>query len=82
MYTLLILLQERLKLSEAALKEAIGMLVFEHRTTPEGQLTKKAMCELKELREYIQKVQAMEEDERTDRQVRGKCNINAGKCKK
>ncbi|XP_041782750.1 SET domain-containing protein SmydA-8-like [Anopheles merus] len=75
-------LLERLKLSEAALKEAIGMLVFEHRTTPEGQLTKKAMCELKELREYIQKVQAMQEDERTDRQVRGKCNINAGKCKK
>uniref|UniRef100_A0A182PVE2 SET domain-containing protein n=1 Tax=Anopheles epiroticus TaxID=199890 RepID=A0A182PVE2_9DIPT len=67
-------LLERLKISEAALKEAIGMLMYEHLTTPEGQLTKKAMRELKELREYIQKVQAMEEDERRDRQIRGKRN--------
>uniref|UniRef100_A0A182ND80 SET domain-containing protein n=1 Tax=Anopheles dirus TaxID=7168 RepID=A0A182ND80_9DIPT len=75
-------LLERLHAAEGALKEAIGMLVFEHRTTPEGQLTKKAMCELKELREYIQKVQAMEEDERTDRQFRVKRTSNTGKCKK
>uniref|UniRef100_A0A182W898 SET domain-containing protein n=1 Tax=Anopheles minimus TaxID=112268 RepID=A0A182W898_9DIPT len=74
-------LLERLQIAESALKEAIGMLVFEHPTTPEGHLTKKAMCELKELREYIQKVQAMEEDERTDRQFRGKRN-NTGKGKK
>uniref|UniRef100_A0A182R8Y9 SET domain-containing protein n=1 Tax=Anopheles funestus TaxID=62324 RepID=A0A182R8Y9_ANOFN len=75
-------LLERLQLAESALKDAIGMLVFEHPTTPEGHLTKKAMCELKELREYIQKVQAMEEDERTDRQFRGKRTNNTGKNKK
>ncbi|XP_050094257.1 SET domain-containing protein SmydA-8-like [Anopheles aquasalis] len=72
-------LQGNLHTAESVLKEAIGMLVFEHPTTPEGQLTKKAMCELKELREYIQNVQALAEDEKTDRQFRGKRAANGKK---
>ncbi|XP_058062039.1 SET domain-containing protein SmydA-8-like [Anopheles bellator] len=67
-------LQKHLQMAESVLKEAISMLIFEHPTTPEGHLTKKAMCELKELREYIQSVQALAEDERTDRQFGGKRN--------
>ncbi|XP_058128626.1 SET domain-containing protein SmydA-8-like [Anopheles ziemanni] len=58
-------LQTSLKTAESALKEAISMLLFEHPTTPEGHLTKKAMCELKTLREDVQNVQAMIEDEQT-----------------
>lgn len=74
-----IVLQENLHTAESVLKEAIGMLVFEHPTTPEGQLTKKAMCELKKLREYIQNVQALAEDEKTDRQFKGKRTTNGKK---
>ncbi|XP_055626230.1 SET domain-containing protein SmydA-8-like isoform X2 [Toxorhynchites rutilus septentrionalis] len=54
--------------AEAELKQAISMLLFEHPTTPEGQLTKRAMRELKDLREEIAEVRAMIEDENMDKQ--------------
>ncbi|XP_053686070.1 SET domain-containing protein SmydA-8-like [Sabethes cyaneus] len=51
--------------AENGLKESISMLLFDHPTTPEGQLSKRAMCELKELREEISQVKALVEDART-----------------
>lgn len=75
--------------AENELKQAIGMLLFEHTTTPEGQLTKRAMQELKELREEIAEVRAMIEDENLDRQsqyrnrrVNGNGNSNSSSYKK
>ncbi|XP_055597926.1 SET domain-containing protein SmydA-8-like [Uranotaenia lowii] len=61
-------LLENLMRAEIELKQAINMLLFEHPTTPEGQLSKRAMRELKELREEISYVRAMIEDENLDRQ--------------
>lgn len=65
------------------------MLLFEHPTTPEGQLTKRAMQELKELREEIAEVRAMIEDENLDRQsqyrnrrTNGNGNSNSSSYKK
>lgn len=54
--------------AEAELKQAISMLLFEHQTTPEGQLAKRSMRELKDLREEIAVVRAMIEDENMDKQ--------------
>ncbi|KAL9703820.1 hypothetical protein quinque_007338 [Culex quinquefasciatus] len=75
--------------AENELKQAIGMLLFEHPTTPEGQLTKRAMQELKELREEIAEVRAMIEDENLDRQsqyrnrrTNGNGNSNSSSYKK
>lgn len=75
-------MQASLKTAESALKEAISMLLFEHPTTPEGQLTKKAMCELKTLREDVQNVQAMIEDEQTLQKYSLKGSSTAKKYKK
>lgn len=53
------------------------MLLFEHSSTPEGQLAKRAMRELKELRAEIAVVQAMIEDEKLEppsRNQRGNSN--------
>lgn len=65
------------------------MLLFEHPTTPEGQLTKRAMQELKELREEIAEVRAMIEDENLDgqsqyrnRRTNGNGNSNSSSYKK
>lgn len=44
------------------------MLLFEHSSTPEGQLVKRAMRELKELRAEIAVVRAMIEDENLESQ--------------
>ncbi|XP_038111924.1 SET domain-containing protein SmydA-8 [Culex quinquefasciatus] len=44
---------------ESGLKQSISMLLFEHPTTPEGHLTKRAMQDLKELREEIAQVRAL-----------------------
>lgn len=51
--------QASLAKAETGLKESISMLLFEHPTTPEGQLTKRAMHDLKELRKEIAQVQEM-----------------------
>ncbi|XP_053679551.1 SET domain-containing protein SmydA-8-like [Anopheles nili] len=67
-------LVENLHTAEGILKEAISMLIFEHPTTPEGNLTKKAMCELKELREYLQRIEAMADDQGLNCQFRGRRN--------
>ncbi|XP_058834417.1 SET domain-containing protein SmydA-8-like [Topomyia yanbarensis] len=47
--------------AEIGLKESIRMSLFEHPATPEGQLSKRAMFELKELRGEITQVRAMVE---------------------
>lgn len=46
-------LLKRLQESEMILKEAISMLVYEAKTTPEGRLTQRCLLELKELRIHI-----------------------------
>lgn len=43
-------------MAESLLKESINNLVFEHKTTPEGQLCKRALIQLKELRQSIQQI--------------------------
>lgn len=53
------------------------MLLFEHNSTPEGQLVKRAMRELKELRAEISVVRAMIEDENLESQNRNQRNSNA-----
>ncbi|EAT38341.1 AAEL009757-PA [Aedes aegypti] len=63
--------------AEGELKLAINMLLFEHNSTPEGQLVKRAMRELKELRAEISVVRAMIEDENLESQNRNQRNSNA-----
>ncbi|XP_058831016.1 SET domain-containing protein SmydA-8-like [Topomyia yanbarensis] len=65
--------------AEIELKQAISMLLFEDASTPEGQLAKRAMRELKALREEIAEVRAMIEDENLDMQdqYRNRSNVNA-----
>lgn len=46
-------MQEILSKVESLLKESINNLVFEHKTTPEGQLCKRALLNLKDLRALI-----------------------------
>lgn len=48
---------KKLLKAEILLKESVSMLVYEHISTPEGKLGRKAMTELKELRELIEKMQ-------------------------
>lgn len=72
-------MQDNLIKAEGELKQAISMLLFEHSTTPEGQLAKRAMRELKELRAEISVVRAMIEDEKLEpqgRNQRGNNNAN------
>lgn len=52
-------LLEELAKAEGGLKESISMLLFEHPSTPEGQLTKRAMRDLKDLREEIKQTRAI-----------------------
>ncbi|XP_062560550.1 SET domain-containing protein SmydA-8-like [Armigeres subalbatus] len=52
-------LLEELAKAESGLKESISMLLFEHPSTPEGQLTKRAMRDLKSLREEMKQVRSM-----------------------
>lgn len=44
--------------AETLLKDAITNLVFEHKTTPEGQLCKRALVHLKELRVSIDNIRS------------------------
>ncbi|XP_053683976.1 SET domain-containing protein SmydA-8-like [Sabethes cyaneus] len=75
-------LLDNLLKAENDLKQAISMLLFEHVSTPEGQLAKRAMRELKDLREDIADVRAMIDDEQLEKQdhnrrnntVNNKCN--------
>ncbi|XP_055530981.1 SET domain-containing protein SmydA-8-like [Wyeomyia smithii] len=62
------------KLGEAenGLRESIGMLLFDHPTTPEGQLSKRAMSELKELRGELSQLKALTEDANTAKPNRSK----------
>uniref|UniRef100_A0A1W7R8A5 Putative histone tail methylase n=1 Tax=Aedes albopictus TaxID=7160 RepID=A0A1W7R8A5_AEDAL len=52
-------LLEELSKAEGGLKESISMLLFEHPSTPEGQLTKRAMHDLKDLREEMKQVKVI-----------------------
>lgn len=52
--------------SETALKEAISMLVYEAKTTPEGRLTQRALKELKELRDHIKVLQGIRDRKSED----------------
>lgn len=63
---MLIRLQGVLNEGETIAKEAIGMLIYEPATNPEGMLAKQAMCELKELR--TRKIQI----EKTSKKANGK----------
>ena len=57
-----ILLDNLLK-GQQLLKDAINMLLFEHITTPEGQLTRRAMMELKQIRQQIEEVQILVDED-------------------
>lgn len=48
---------EKLKFSEKILKESTEMLLYEPNRTPEGQLARRALMELKELRETIKDIE-------------------------
>lgn len=50
-------LKSQLNDAEAIAKDAIGMLLYEPATNPEGMLAKQAMYELKELRTIKQHVE-------------------------
>lgn len=54
------ILLEQLLRAESILKDSISNLVFEHKTTPEGQLCKHALVNLKDLRGLIEQVKSME----------------------
>ncbi|XP_058457251.1 SET domain-containing protein SmydA-8-like [Malaya genurostris] len=45
--------------AETGLKKSVSMLLFEHPSTPEGQLNKRAMFDLKELRGEISQLKEM-----------------------
>ncbi|XP_063704280.1 SET domain-containing protein SmydA-8-like [Culicoides brevitarsis] len=53
------LLLEHLIRAETILKDSISNLVFEHKTTPEGQLCKHALVNLKDLRGLMELVKGM-----------------------
>lgn len=52
-------LLEQLQRAESILKDSISNLVFEHKTTPEGQLCKHALVNLKDLRGLMELVKGM-----------------------
>ncbi|XP_055536296.1 SET domain-containing protein SmydA-8-like [Wyeomyia smithii] len=77
-------LLDNLLKAENDLKQAVSMLLFEHVSTPEGQLAKRAMRELKDLREDIAEVRAMIEDEHLEKQDQGhnrKSNTASNGCR-
>lgn len=55
----------KLEEGEKLLKESISMLIYEPNSTPEGGLVKRAMAELKELRNAITGVKIVMENEMT-----------------
>ncbi|XP_065090728.1 SET domain-containing protein SmydA-8-like [Ochlerotatus camptorhynchus] len=71
-------LLENLAKAETGLKESISMLLFEHPTTPEGQLTKRALRDLKELREELAQVQEMVIEDEKEHDFKGH-NQNSNK---
>lgn len=50
------MLQELLQQAEAMLRESLGMLIYEPVNTPEGELTRSMMKELKDLQSDIKLV--------------------------
>lgn len=56
-------LLEYIEEGEKLLKQSIGMLLFEDVSVPEGQLARRAMVELKELRATIERVKSRLADE-------------------
>lgn len=55
------ILLEQLLRAESILRDSINNLVFEHKTTPEGQLCKHALVNLKDLRGLMELVKGMAE---------------------
>lgn len=75
-------LLNRLMDCENLLKDAISMLLYEPSNSPEGKLLRVAIDELRVLRENIQDVRLLNEDENSDDGKRGNRRKNGKKNRK
>lgn len=75
-------LLNRLMECENLLKDAISMLLYEPSNSPEGKLLRVAIDELRVLRENIQDVKMLNEDENTEEGRKGNKRKNSKRTKK